>query len=266
MQNSISSSRTLATTSDKQLQVVNYEGLKEQTSALIVSLKNSNTQMLAIQESELTLDKAITGTLLNTLVKQDKKELFVLISMLIERLQDSFSFSNKMSSSQIDMLTIDLMEILKYETFEDIVLLFKMARQGALGGKIFRLDSHVITQEWLPIYLEKKSEQREAKHSNLKTVDLKSKETGWDEQSKEKLDLLNKQLHYNRLEKQKKQSRIPANSVLNNNDLFKQELQFWASTATIKQISDKIKKLSTSRANADYIKILKKALTESTIK
>ena len=64
---------------------------------------------------------------------------------------------------------MDLFEIFGYETIEDVVLMFKYARQGRIGdGKDFKLDSQTVFHKWVPEYLELKSIERENQHNKQK--------------------------------------------------------------------------------------------------
>ncbi len=226
---------------------------------LITSLNSKEVTDIALQESELTLRRASEGTLIKALVKEDKKETFKLIFSLIERMQQSFSFNNKMSDAQITTCAFDLMELMAYESLEDIVLLFKMARQGQLGGKIFRVDSHIITQEWLPVYMDLKAEELEMQQKEKKTIDLMSKEE-WSEESQQKLEELNKKLHYDRMERKKSSWNHITTSPLNNSELFIKELKFFVETATKKELNKMLEKYGNRRENAVYVQIVKDEL------
>lgn len=195
------------------------------------------------------------------LAKENKKETFKIVFSLIERMQQSFSFNNKMSDAQITTCAFDLMELMAYETLEDIVLLFKMARQGQLGGRIFRIDSHVITQEWYPNYMELRVEEVEKKQTEKKTIDLMSKQE-WSEESQQKLEELKKKLHYDRMERKKNSRGSTTVSPLNNSELFKEELKHFVTTATNKELTKMLEKYGNRRENTEYAQIVKDELEQ----
>ncbi|SDE80827.1 hypothetical protein [Riemerella columbipharyngis] len=60
---------------------------------------------------------------------------------------------------QIQILAGDLYEKFQYDTMDDIILLFKMARQGDFG-KVYRCDTLEI-MNWANLYLDIKAEERE---------------------------------------------------------------------------------------------------------
>ena len=74
---------------------------------------------------------------------------------------DSFNVGQKINDDQSVTLAIDLLEVFGHENLEDVVLMFKLARQGRIGGKIFRIDNQVVFSEWVPAYLELKAIERE---------------------------------------------------------------------------------------------------------
>ena len=67
------------------------------------------------------------------------------------------------------MLTIDTLEHFSYESLEDIILFFKMARTGAFGSTKKGVDSNLIYGEWFPAYLEKKAQIRETNYTTEKS-------------------------------------------------------------------------------------------------
>lgn len=72
---------------------------------------------------------------------------------------------------QIIIMAGDLYEKFKTDTLEDVVLMFKMARQGDFG-KVYKFDTFTV-MEWANAYLMRKSEERE---KLLRSAKLKPKE------------------------------------------------------------------------------------------
>jgi len=92
------------------------------------------------------------------------------INILVKRFIDSFGFSTKLSDTQIEVLTVDTIEKFKYESLDDVILFFKMGRQGLLGTTKRGVDSNLIFGEWFPMYLEKKSLKREERYLREKSI------------------------------------------------------------------------------------------------
>ncbi len=162
---------------------------KTQTTSLMTSLANKNDSKLAFIESELDLRKCLKGTLVSKLVKQNKSVSMKVVLYLLTRLNDQFNMNLKFNDSQLTTLSFDILSVFQNETLEDLVMFLKLGRLGKLGGKLHRLDSHVILNEWLPIYLEMKLDTKDMVLKEQKekfAIDLKSK-VNWSEDSKKNL-------------------------------------------------------------------------------
>jgi len=123
-------------------------------------------------ESNLSLESAMEGTSLIKLSRTlEKKDVIKAITYLTTRLADNFNVGKKFSVEQSAIMAMDLFEMLGHETLEDIVLMFKYARQGRIGdGKDFKLDSQTVFHKWIPEYLEMKAELREKLHHQEKVA------------------------------------------------------------------------------------------------
>jgi len=146
------------------------------TTKLIKCLVNANPGQsnidLVIFEKDLTLQKAMTGSTLFSLEKQtETKNIIKTLVYLITKAKDSFNVKSTLNENQILTLSVDLLEMYKYETIEDIVMMLKMARQGKIGSKLYYLDSTIILNEWMPEYLELKAREREESHAKNKSND-----------------------------------------------------------------------------------------------
>lgn len=81
--------------------------------------------------------------------------------LLCKRFLASFTFSTKLEPAQVESFTIDTLEHFEYESLDDIVLFFKMARSGKFGTAKKGIDSNLVYGEWFPQYLELKAIERE---------------------------------------------------------------------------------------------------------
>lgn len=99
---------------------------------------------------------------------------FSVVKVLVTRFIDSFGFSTKLSETQLEILTVDTIENFKYETLQDIILFFKMARSGKFGSTKRGVDSNLIFGEWFPMYMEQKADLREQQYVKEKSERNKS--------------------------------------------------------------------------------------------
>lgn len=121
-------------------------------------------------EDGLTITKAMEGTNLNTLSKLiEKINVVKAVAYFALRLSENFNVGKKLTDDQASIMAFDLLDIFKYETIEDVLLMFKYARQGKIGdGKDFKLDSQTVFHKWVPQYLELKAIERENNHNKSK--------------------------------------------------------------------------------------------------
>lgn len=165
------------------------------------SLEKQDSYEIGSFEGGLTVSKALGGTMLSNVLKQvGKPNLIKSLSYIILRASKNFNLKNNLTEDQAITIAFDFMDKYKFENIEDVVLMFKLARQGMLGGKVWRIDSEVILGEWMPAYLELKAIEREKVKTQNKEEFLKLDQSV-SEKSREEL---NKML--DRLKKPKKSS------------------------------------------------------------
>ncbi len=122
----------------------------------------SNQSVVPMIEMGLTIQQVFEKPLIKSVFKDEAGQIgFSVVSILCKRFLESFGFSTKLSDVQIDTLTVDILEYFSYETFEDIIIFFKMARTGKLGTTNRGVDSNLILGVWGPAYLELKAIERE---------------------------------------------------------------------------------------------------------
>lgn len=147
-------------------------------------------------ERSLTIEKCVTAPLLVN-QKSSENELIKSIFLIVKRFNDLVNVGKKMNEDQMIALSADLFEKFGSESLEDIMLFFKMARNGEFGD-IYRLDSVVILA-WIPKYMDKKIEAFEINRINEENKRIREEndrvETHeYSEKSKEKLEELSKML------------------------------------------------------------------------
>lgn len=110
----------------------------------------------------LTLAESDNKAKMRSVFKGDTGQIgFSVVKVLVNRFLESFAFSTKLNDSQVEILTVDTLENFAYESLEDIILFFKMARSGKFGSAKKGIDSNLIFGEWFPQFMEQKSILRE---------------------------------------------------------------------------------------------------------
>lgn len=127
---------------------------------------------VSVLEIGLTVDKNLDKPVIRGLFKNENGQIgYAVVKVLVNRFIDSFGFSTKLSESQLEVLTVDTLEKFSYDSLEDIILFFKLARSGTFGTTKRGVDSNLIFGEWFPIYMEMKAEAREREYiKNKKTI------------------------------------------------------------------------------------------------
>jgi len=95
----------------------------------------------------------------------DQNDIVKQVYLIILRFNRLLNVSKPMDDEQMTVLALDLVEAFKYDTLEDIILLFKMARNLKFGN-IYRIDPPTIIS-WIPIYMEQKAVEREHLHKQM---------------------------------------------------------------------------------------------------
>ena len=136
----------------------------------------SGTANLAVMEMGLSIDSTFSEPNIRSVFKNENGQIgYSVVNVLVNRFVSSFGFSTKMSDVQIETLTIDTLDRFAYESLEDIIVFFKMARSGKFGATSRGVDSNLIFGDWFPKYLEMKADLREQnyqKEKNLKNSEL----------------------------------------------------------------------------------------------
>jgi hypothetical protein len=136
----------------------------------------SGTANLAVMEMGLTIENTFSEPNIRSVFKKENGQIgYSVVSVLVNRFVSSFGFSTKMSDVQIETLTIDTLDRFAYESLEDVIVFFKMARSGKFGTTNRGVDSNLIFGDWFVKYLEIKSDVREQnyqKEKNKQNSDL----------------------------------------------------------------------------------------------
>lgn len=172
----------------------------ERTLGLSKSIIQQESGVLVRQEMNLTIQDTFSEPNIRSVFKGDHGGVgFSVVNILVTRFIDSFAFSNKMSPDQIEMLTVDTLENFSYESLQDIILFFKMARSGKFGNTHRSPDNNLIYGEWFPKYLDQKSVIREQNYDKKKG-EQKSKPVSIEDVKQTYAKIEERNLHQQRLE------------------------------------------------------------------
>lgn len=116
---------------------------------------------IGMHENSITITSAFNSNSLSRDFKGNEPMAFAVVKLLTERFLKSFGFSKTHESVTVDIIATDILNEMKHESLEDIILFLRMARTGSLGVTNRGLDSNIIIGEWLPKYMELKAEERE---------------------------------------------------------------------------------------------------------
>lgn len=153
------------------MQEISLTQMQQETLNLAKAIITKNIN-LGSYELQLSIDKTLGKPIIKSSFKNENSQIgFTIVSLLVNRFIDTFGFSTKLNEAQIEILTIDTLEKFSYDSLEDIVLFFKLARSGTFGTTKRGVDSNLIFGEWFPMYMEMKAEAREREYiKNKKTI------------------------------------------------------------------------------------------------
>ena len=125
----------------------------------------SGSVSVSVIEIGLTIDKNLDKPVVRSLFKNENGQIgFAVVKVLVNRFIESFGFSTKLSETQLEILTVDTLDKFSFDSLQDIILFFKLARSGTFGTTKRGVDSNLIFGEWFPMYMELKAEARERQH------------------------------------------------------------------------------------------------------
>lgn len=132
---------------------------------MIKSLANRDVTKLIITEREITLNTAIQGNSIQSLIKSvgEKVTLQALTGVLLMS-SEYFTTSTTLSESQAIQTASLLMDGYPHETFQDFILCLKYAKIGKYG-KIYRIDGQVVFLWFQQYLLEKYEHIEQIKHN-----------------------------------------------------------------------------------------------------
>lgn len=157
---------------ETQILAQRVQQIRNYSTALIHTLVTSVKEIEPLLKYERGLDmkRAIKGTAISAHVKiQGEPAVMAALDIQITRLAASINVKHNLTSMQIRQMVSDVLEKYKHESIEDILLVFKRARQGDFSKKqpIYQLDQQTIFG-WIDQHMEEKSIERERMYDQWK--------------------------------------------------------------------------------------------------
>ena len=208
------------------------------------------------KESSLVLSETLECTKIQSLLKSDaiqKKELLEAVRTAILNTARSFKYSENMTKMQAYVLADDLLDKMKYESLEDILLMLKMGRRGELGSNKGRFDSDVLFTLFLPAYNEIKSQQWDEKIRVEKLESEKKEQEDFAKPREYNVNYVDK-LHKAWKSSQKPKVLTTTSSVPGNNDhvQFMFTLKMIVSSMTNSELRTEMKRAKNNKAFDAY--------------
>ena len=218
----------------------------EDTILWVSTISQSKDKSLSIIEFERSLDfktlihkQPILNDVKNELISEIQCIAF--IRELLLNLASTLKFSENLTLQQATILASDVFDKMKYETLDDIALMFKKARQGYYGSLKGRLDSDILNTIIIPSYLNEKSEIRELHQKDIKASLIENKtDSEALNYNLEMLERMSKQIL-----KEKRQKKLDEynNSLKNDKvDFFIEKAELNCKKMTIDELKNEIQK------------------------
>jgi len=116
---------------------------------------------------DATLDKAVDAPIINNHLKEDRVKCAELVAGIVAEVLQPFKEKNKMSLGDIALWTEDFLELYYTDSFEDLAMMFKLARQGQLSQDYHLIDG-VKLFGWYKEWLELKWNEKEHRITEAK--------------------------------------------------------------------------------------------------
>ncbi len=193
-----------------------------------------NAEKLVSLKSILKSDPKHKPPILNDQYKEDPAAIQKAIVVIIKQYTEQLNTFKDIAPTQLTAIALDLIEHFKYDTLDDVMLMFKYARQGWFSYHA-RFDISVIST-WIPKYKELKAEARE----KIK-LDEKGRAGASEIDDKRLKNFYKKQLENKRIQTNKsksKRKKIPANSPLADSTQLQREIKSTVGSLTEKELTE----------------------------
>lgn len=120
------------------------------------------------QERGLTVKACLSRPSIHSLIIQNgipRADVAMIIDLNLEVLCQTLNITNSLTEYQKKDIVMTIMDRFKHESVEDIILCFRMAKDGEFGILYNRLDRTIVL-DWMTRYLDVKAMEREAENSS----------------------------------------------------------------------------------------------------
>ncbi|MDP9954733.1 hypothetical protein J2X97_000370 [Epilithonimonas hungarica] len=198
------------------------------TQCLINDTSDAMMEIVSL-ETSLSVKKCLESPTIYEVTKNlPAKNIIKAVREIILNSARTFKFSENMDLSQATILASDLISYFKNESLEDIVQMFKMARQGELGSGKGRLDHDVVFNVFVPAYLDKKAEIREKQIIN-ENKRLNEPAEEMSDYARQKFEELSQILSARRIDK-------PSTPVINHHQMWLKSLKNNVKTLSLQEL------------------------------
>ena len=150
---------------DKTLQQHRGQMMQLESTLIPNCIKSQNESELVIYERNLSIKKSLKSLPLRNLKeKVNNQTLLTSVVFLVMRASKTSAVYKELDKGLAVNLAVDLLEKFDFDSFEDIILMFKYARQGKLQLNEFAKKKsfyETVLNDWLPSYLDLKAQERE---------------------------------------------------------------------------------------------------------
>ena len=140
-------------------------------------LKKANEAQTSLHELGLTVAKAMQGATIRSMRSPESDMLMLTsVTFLVNRASKTNETFKPIPEELALSLAIDLLEVMEFDTIDDIILMFKMARQGKLRISSMKKKKsfyEMVLQDYVPAYLDEKAKERERQYYEKRRKETK---------------------------------------------------------------------------------------------
>jgi len=134
-------------------------------SSLPQPLQSTALKVITVPSSEITLANCLTGVQLSAQVRKYGHKVH---EQLVDEVNlCAVGLGVALTADQLMLLVNDMVEVYKFETMEDLMLVLKQGRQGFYGTTYSKF-SMIVFVEWFNQHQEKKADARDIEHQKSK--------------------------------------------------------------------------------------------------
>lgn len=158
-----------------------------------------------------------------------------------------------MDLNTASLLATDILNAFRYDSFEDVLLMLKMARMGQLGSGKGRFDHDVVFTVFIPKYFEMKSEYNEQKIREENSLRNRIEDQPIDKKAlKNNIEKIDKMLKQLAKEKQINKQKETPNEFIDYHDRFIAQLPLYVGKLTDNELKTEMKRALGAKMHDAY--------------